>query len=555
MRKTLLLVFIHGFKVGPRTHHCSVFRVAACPASCICRKLTSCYYCQGDDDTFASFPKHLSALASHALPDIDIVPLIYPRFETRGDLRETVARFREWLQDRVIDIEVAHKTPSPTVDPSVHTILVGHSMGGIVAAETYLLISSEQPVSAASSAMNPETPNFPSNTTLNSTTGGAHPNPAKGTSPSPVLMFPHIQAVLAFDTPYLGLAPSMVASQVEGAHGMASTAYNTYTEASKLFGWGGQQPAATPNSARALPAPSVSPYEDAAAVPKWQSWGKVAMFAGAAGAVAAGGAAALYSQREKITAGWSWASGHLLFVGDLVKAEQLKKRVEMLEKAMQERDGRCANMYTNLGKGKRAGTVNGEGGKRTFCNLPAKARAAGGSSSAAGAAAARPAHEQTGMRWVESVNDKAADEISAHCSMFTPRDNPGFYALGEKAKIFLVESVDQAWYASSEKKVEMRQDTSEEGSAALGDGEPWEKPEEVLMGEGGEQQQRWEGVGRVGAEGEDGDGVKMTESYEGWKKGGDGREELEDSVIVDKTKDGERKGQGQVLSDNPWATG
>lgn len=40
------------------------------------------------------------------------------------------------LQNRVIDLEVANRTTSPTVDPSVHVFLVGHSMGGIVAAET-----------------------------------------------------------------------------------------------------------------------------------------------------------------------------------------------------------------------------------------------------------------------------------------------------------------------------------------------------------------------------------------------------------------------------------
>ncbi|KPI38566.1 uncharacterized protein AB675_4265 [Cyphellophora attinorum] len=226
MHKTLLLVFIHGFK--------------------------------GNDDTFATFPKHLQALVSNALPNISVTPLVYPKFETSGDLRKTVERFREWLQDRVIDIEVAQNTPSPTIDPSVHVILVGHSMGGIVAAETYLLLASEQPVPAASSSMNVETPNFPSNTTLTSTTGSSHPNPQQAVDTSVVLMFPHVQGVLAFDTPFLGLAPSMFASKVEDAHGYASTAYKTYTEAGKIFGWGGNNVAAAPSTAKALPAPSAA---------------------------------------------------------------------------------------------------------------------------------------------------------------------------------------------------------------------------------------------------------------------------------------------------------
>ncbi|ETN45083.1 uncharacterized protein HMPREF1541_09959 [Cyphellophora europaea CBS 101466] len=497
MRKTLVLVFIHGF--------------------------------QGDDDTFASFPKHLQALVNHALPNIDVVPLIYPKFETRGALPQAVAAFREWLQDKIIDIEVAHNTPSPTVDPSVHTVLIGHSMGGIIAAETYLLLASEQPVTASASAMNPETPNFPSNTTMNSTTGSTHPNPVAAAMPdtSATLMFPHIQAVISFDTPFLGLAPSMVASQVEGAHGVASTAYNTYNEAAKMFGWGANPAAPAPNSAKALPAPAVSPLDDAAAAPKWQSWGKVAMFAGAAGAVAAGGAAALYSQREKISAGWGWASSHLLFVGDLVKAESLKRRVEMLEKATAERNGKCANIYTNLGKGKREGSVSGGGGKRTFANLPNKVTGKGKS------------EFQGGMKWIEAVNDKAKDEISAHCSMFTPRDNPGFYALGEKAKVCVVDSVDRTWYESSEKKV--RSDMySQEGTTALGDGEAWEKAEP--------EEHKWEGVDG----GSDADDVKMTESYEGLNKGSRAQEELEDSVIVDKAE--KENGHVPPPESNPWTT-
>lgn len=51
---------------------------------------------QGGDDTFAGFPEHLRALASHALPNITVKAVTYPKFETRGDLKECVGRFREW---------------------------------------------------------------------------------------------------------------------------------------------------------------------------------------------------------------------------------------------------------------------------------------------------------------------------------------------------------------------------------------------------------------------------------------------------------------------------
>ena len=545
---------------------------------------------QGDDNTFRNFPKHLQALVSHAVPNVDVVTLIYPKFETAGDLNKTVERFREWLQDRVIDIEVAHNTPSPTVDPSVHTILVGHSMGGIVAAEAYLSLASEQPIPTTSSAMNPEKPNFPSNTTLISTTGSSHPNPPQDPLPdtSAVLMFPHIQAVLAFDTPFLGLAPSMFASQVEGAHGMASTAYNTYNEASKLFGWGGGQSAAAPSGMKALPAPATSALEDAAAAPKWQSWGKVAMFAGAAGAVAAGGAAALYSQRERISAGWNWASGHLLFIGDLARAENLRRRVEMLEKATTERNAKCMNLYTNLGKGKKEGTVTGSG-RRTFVNLPNKVTNTKIATKSTSKDQSSSSSANTGMAWHESINDKAPDEINAHCSMFTPRENPGFYALGEKAKTCIVDSIDQSWYQSSEEAKKNSkfpvedEDLDLEGSAALGDGEAWERTAsgeprlepEVLV-------DHHAGGGKRGLDGgndddEDGEGdVRMTESHEGKnqkkRKSANGQdflldkndeqqhgEELEDSVIVEKAS---RRRSDRIASlgemkmplpdENPW---
>ncbi|KLU81222.1 hypothetical protein MAPG_00315 [Magnaporthiopsis poae ATCC 64411] len=105
MKKTLLLCFIHGFK--------------------------------GGDDTFGTgFPERLRELVAEQLPKVNVRVIVYPKYETRGDLAECVDRFRDWLLEKVIDIEVNSGTPSPTIDPSVRTILIGHSMGGIVAAET-----------------------------------------------------------------------------------------------------------------------------------------------------------------------------------------------------------------------------------------------------------------------------------------------------------------------------------------------------------------------------------------------------------------------------------
>ncbi|KAF3344232.1 Putative acyl-CoA synthetase yngI [Verticillium dahliae VDG2] len=158
MKKTLILCFIHGFK--------------------------------GGDDTFGEgyeFTEHLRSLVEQALPKLNVQVLVYPKYETRGDLGNCVSRFRDWLQEKVIDIEVEAGTSSPTVDPSVRTILIGHSMGGIVAAETVIGLTSDKPIYSEDGVeKSAQTP-----TSFNS------------------LMFPYVQGVLAFDTPYLGISPGV----------------------------------------------------------------------------------------------------------------------------------------------------------------------------------------------------------------------------------------------------------------------------------------------------------------------------------------------------------
>ncbi|TAQ84168.1 hypothetical protein B7494_g7513 [Chlorociboria aeruginascens] len=372
MKKTLLLCFIHGFK--------------------------------GGDDTFGNFPQHLSALVKNGLPKLDVRAIVYPKFETRGDLAE--------LQEKVIDIEVANHTPSPTVDPSVRTILIGHSMGGIVAADTLLALTSDQAIHSGSQDSAPAFNSF---------------------------MFPYIQGVLAFDTPYLGISPGVVA---HGAEGHYNTATSALTQLSGLTGafWGGktagdaEQNAEKKKPVAALPAPTVAETP----VAGWQKWGKLAMYAGAAGAVAAGGAAA-YLNRDHITEGWTWASSHLEFVGCLMKGEELKKRVSGLVSLNKELKIGYADLYTRLGKkalSKNDGSMVGSviGNTRTFCNLP-KGDAKG--------------------YFYEAINDAATDETWAHMSMFYPKDNPGYYSMSEKAKELIVEWGDNEWYKDSTGDVKM----------------------------------------------------------------------------------------------------
>jgi hypothetical protein len=364
-KKTLLLVFIHGFK--------------------------------GGEDTFGpnyKFTADLRSLVATALPKLDVRVLVYPRFETRGDLAVCVRRFTDWLQEKVIDLEVARGTPSPTVEPGVRTVLLGHSMGGIVAAEALVGLTSDEPVLSPSDGEGekPPTAQTSSSTNLNA------------------MMFPYIQGVLAFDTPYLGIAPGVVAHGAEG-HYTAATA--AMAQLSGLTGaiWGGQQAAGaaggTPlkeeKKPAALPAPEPKKDDKPAAGGGW-GWGRMAMYAGAGAALAASGAAA-YMKREQLTEGWGWATSHLEFVGCLARGEELRRRVAYLVRAERELGVGFANLYTRLGAGATASQGNSVVGsllpsQRTFCNMPR--------SGAAGT-------------WKEAVNDAATDETGAHMSKFIGR--------------------------------------------------------------------------------------------------------------------------------------
>lgn len=289
---------------------------------------------------------------------------------------------------------MAAGTPSPTVDPSVRVVLVGHSMGGIVAAETAIRISSEQPIHNTVDDDNPS-----------KTTAAMPPPPS-------ALMFPYIQGVLAFDTPFLGISPGVVAHGAETHYAAASTAIAQLSGLASL--WGGAK-AAQANTkppkppAGALPAPRGTKGDapdnggkdtKPAAQAGW-GWGTFALAAGAVGAVAAGGAAA-YMNREQISQGLGWATSHLEFVGSLGRKEELRRRVACMVRLNKDLGVGFGNVYTRLGQGAAGtgaaagkGSVAGAvlGAERTFCVVPQR----------------DPAGE-----WRPAVNNKATDEVGAH---------------------------------------------------------------------------------------------------------------------------------------------
>ena len=513
-RKTLLLVFIHGFK--------------------------------GTDHTFHSFPRDLQTSLAAQLPGLDIVILLFPQYETRGDLKDCVARFKEWLQNKVIDLEVANKTPSPTVDPSVHVVLCGHSMGGIVAAEALMSVVRDGVVppmggdrrgSVGGAGYANDTTN--STTRRESITGRKKPTsldvpePAgrgeRSSSAPPEeehsrLLFPYIQAVLAFDTPYLGISPGVLAHGAEEHINHASSAYKAYDTASNIFGWG---KAATPQanaSAGALPA--------ANGAGGWSKWGKYAAFAGAAAGIA-GAAGAAYLNWDQINQGLAWAGSHLEFVGCLARGAELQRRVESVVELERTHGVGFANFYCTLGdkvtsQTKYAGAVLGT--DRSFCvipksttqrspdsptgtkrnapasssqsqqNPPSKRRKAGqpvkeSDDRTPGEQVQEYAQDERKWKgkWVKCVNEKAGDELRAHTSMFQPERNPDYKAMVPRARDQIL-----GW---------------------IGDGGEWGAEEEEMQDEGG---------GAEEGEGE-GEGVE-EEEVEGGAKGKEEDVAMEDEL-------------------------
>ena len=162
------------------------------------------------------------------------------------------------------------------------------------------------------------------------------------------------------------------------------------------------------------------------------------MLVGAAGAVAAGGAAA-YMKRDAITEGWSWVGSHLEFVGCLMRGEELKTRVSRVRKLSVEHGIGFKDLYTVLGKAATGKDAQGKGGvlriedgeKRTFCALPRQDEFRG---------------------FFEGVVDEVAtEETGAHMGMFE-RGRKGYWLLVDKAKGLIEQWVkgDGVWYEGSE---------------------------------------------------------------------------------------------------------
>lgn len=259
-------------------------------------------------------------------------------------------------------------------------------------------------------------------------------------------LFPLIHGVLAFDTPYNGLARSMFVYGAFSNYQKVSSVWNAMSAVSV-----GLYSAAIPRVAASRAA--TSSVSTVAPSSKWKNWQLLAVRSGTVGAIAAGGVTA-YIHREEIMNGvrnfnrdslkkgasqaasqsydalgnglayinknnigqsFEWLSTHLQFIGALMRQKEMNHRLERL--AGLEGLG-VKNIYISLGE-------NGywTGGyfvpERTFCAVPDK--------------------EPANAMFTRVVNPDAKDEVVGHTTIFNPALNPGFDYMSTLSRDTIIE--------------------------------------------------------------------------------------------------------------------
>ncbi|CAE6431692.1 unnamed protein product [Rhizoctonia solani] len=365
----VLCVFIHGFK--------------------------------GTESTFGAFPARMGHLVEQVLKvgrgcaeslDDDLVAepesaplrpgnvtvecLVFPAYETRGDLlltkQEAVERFVDWLTAITVQKEVAHHLKGGSGKAKI--ILCGHSMGGLIAAETLLSITRWRP--------DKDTP-----------------------------LWPWIVGIIAFDTPYYGLHPSIFSNSASKAADYVSAAQQAFS-AFNSFRPASSKPAPQPARGAIMAPPTMAQHSRSTS--PWTTWAPTIGGALIAGAAAAGTA---YWKRNEVAqygaqvAGvGTWLRDHMQYIGNLWDEEASRLRVDAIMELVEEGAVAFHNYYTVIPPTKKYPS------ERTFIILPPKTSLA----------AQR-------KLFIPARNALAADEIAAHIGMFEPQTNDGYYSLGLRA--------------------------------------------------------------------------------------------------------------------------
>ncbi|KAG0279953.1 hypothetical protein BGZ95_011776 [Linnemannia exigua] len=372
---------------------------------------------------------------TNAKANLDVESIVYPQYDTRGDFNASgfsaaVKTFAEWTQEQVKSREEFNRKVYKKLEesgqtsekvPPVYVCFLGHSMGGLVAADAALYLE-------------------------------------KLPQKSPVI------GILAFDTPYYGLNHTIFTQAAyERVAGIAQRASGVYTLASAAYlpaaaAWsalsgpakgtaGGagatasgfdtnqrsrdSRPSSVPPAAAAAPVPGgFSPSSlFSSAMPKAEKeqkpanskggsgwgWGSIALGIGAA--VAATGAAVVINKH--MNSGMEYVNSHIQFVGILWNSLQLKQRVDDILRLPI--GFHC--FYTRV-RIPASSSNSWTSTSRTFIELTSISDTTGPFFSA---------RECSGQ-----------DEIEAHMEMFNPAKNFDYYPMGEETVKRVRVMVDQA---------------------------------------------------------------------------------------------------------------
>ncbi|KAJ1958931.1 hypothetical protein IWQ62_004817 [Dispira parvispora] len=258
---TLLLVFIHGFR--------------------------------GNDFTFKDFPERLRTVLTNSIQALDVESIVYPQYRTQGELHEATVAFCDWLVSAARDRRQAQGP-----NGRILVILVGHSMGGLLAADAVLHFHDKLPLHNSG----PMATNSSDLRELDATVLG----------------------LVAYDTPFYGLNPSLITDTALQRASQATAQVSNYLPAlgvavPAVTSFFGSSQTTTARAAETSPSTGS----------KWSAgkWGALAV----GGFVASAAAAAVtYSQREHIQKGYEYFTSHLSFVGALFRNQELHQRVDQL---------------------------------------------------------------------------------------------------------------------------------------------------------------------------------------------------------------------------------
>ncbi|KAG2152403.1 hypothetical protein BD769DRAFT_37089 [Suillus cothurnatus] len=248
----LLIVFIHGFK--------------------------------GTDTTFENFPSKIEHVLTETIENLKVECILFPAYETKGQLNAAVEHFADWLTTLTVQREVANGLGGGAGKTNI--VLCGHSMGGLLAADALRAFVNSRPDKSAP-------------------------------------LWPKIIACIAFDTPYLGLHPAVFKNSATKAVEYAGVARTVVSDVFSLFGKKGASSTVSGQPPLAIAA---APTVESG----WAKWAPAAYAVGGA-LVASAAAGTAYYRRDDIGSGYSWATDHMNYVRNLWDEEALRKRMRDLD--------------------------------------------------------------------------------------------------------------------------------------------------------------------------------------------------------------------------------